>query len=148
MNELAEYKKIVHYMLDLHGRGTTDSAEAPYRHPTWTYTDEQLFEIEKERIFFKEPLLVGFSCEMANPGDCFMFQDLEDINVLMIRDSEGKAHALLNSSLEAGHVSAGDLNKCGENIQHLPCEEKYGMLYICLDKASELNIDKHLAVTY
>ena len=30
---------------------------------------------------------------MANPGDCFMFQDLEDINVLMIRDSEGKAHA-------------------------------------------------------
>ena len=132
-------------MLDLHGRGTTDSAEAPYLHPTWTYTDEQLFEIEKERIFFKEPLLVGFSCEMANPGDCFMFQDLEDINVLMIRDSEGKAHALLNSSLEAGHVSAGDLNKCGENIQHLPCEEKYGMLYICLDEASELNIDKHLA---
>ncbi|MAA55018.1 MAG: Rieske (2Fe-2S) protein [Porticoccaceae bacterium] len=145
MNELEEYKKIVHYMLDLHGRGTTDSAEAPYRHPTWTYTDEQLFEIEKERIFFKEPLLVGFSCEMANPGDCFMFQDLENINVLMIRDSEGKAHALLNSSLEAGQVSAGDLNKCGENIQHLPCEEKYGMLYICLDKASAVNIDKHLA---
>ena len=28
MNELEEYKKIVHYMLDLHGRGTTDSAEA------------------------------------------------------------------------------------------------------------------------
>ena len=50
MNELEEYKKIVHYMLDLHGRGTTDSAEAPYKHPTWTYTDQHLFQIEKEKI--------------------------------------------------------------------------------------------------
>ena len=39
MNELEELKKITHYVLDLHQRGTTDSADAPYQHPTWTYTD-------------------------------------------------------------------------------------------------------------
>ena len=144
MNELDEYKKIVHYMLDLHGRGTTDSAEAPYQHPTWTYTDENLFRIEKEQVFGKEPLLVGLSCELAKPGDCFTFQDLEDLQVLMIRDNEDKVHALLNVSKETGQAANGDLARCGQNLQRLPCEEKYGLLYISLDPSAELSIDGHL----
>ncbi len=144
MNELEELKKITHYMLDMHERGVTDSAEKPYQHPTWTYTDEQLFEKEKTELFGKLPLLVGFSCELREPGDVMTFADMADIEVQLIRDSEGHARALQHIDKAAAEALAGDLSHCGAQVVELPCDEKYGMLYISLDPTAELSIDEHI----
>ena len=144
MNELEELKKITHYVLDLHQRGTTDSADAPYQHPTWTYTDEQLFEKGKTELFGKQPLLVGFSCELREPGAVMTFADLEDIEVQLMRGVDGRAYALQNIDLVAAKALAGDLNLCAGDVVKLPCDEKYGMLYISLDPTAELSIDEHI----
>ena len=81
--------------------GTTDSAEAPYRHPTWTYTDPDLFEQEKVKIFKESPQLVCFSCDLPNAGSFYTFDDL-GVPVLLVRDNDGKVNAYLNACSHRG----------------------------------------------
>jgi phenylpropionate dioxygenase-like ring-hydroxylating dioxygenase large terminal subunit len=81
--------------------GTTDSAEAPYRHPTWTYTDPALFEQERLKIFKENPQLVGFSPDLPTNGSFFTFDDL-GVPVLLVRDNEGKVNAFLNACSHRG----------------------------------------------
>ena len=81
--------------------GTTDSAPAPYRHPTWTYTDPALFEQERLKIFKENPQLVGFSPDLPNPGSFFTFDDL-GVPVLLVRDNDGKVNAFLNACSHRG----------------------------------------------
>ena len=101
LEEKAVLHAIVKRVLKHLDAGTTDSAEAPYRHPTWTYTDPALFEQERLKIFKENPQLVGFSPDLPHPGAYFTFDDL-GVPVLLVRDNDGKVNAFLNACSHRG----------------------------------------------
>jgi Rieske 2Fe-2S family protein len=59
------------------------------------YTDETIYEVELERIFFDRWICIGRSEQIANPGDYFLF-DLGGESVIVVRDREGVARAHIN----------------------------------------------------
>ena len=101
LNEKDVLTEVVKRALKHVDAGTTDSAEAPYRHPTWTYTDADLFEQEKQKIFKASPQMVGFSCDLPGPGSFATFDDL-GVPVLLVRDNDGKVNAYLNACSHRG----------------------------------------------
>ncbi len=90
-------KRVLHHI----DAGTTDSAAEPYRLPTWIYTDPELFERERERIFKENPQLVCFSGDLPKPGSFLTFDDL-GVPVLLTRDQDGKVRAFLNTCSHRG----------------------------------------------
>jgi carnitine monooxygenase subunit len=101
LNEKEIQHALVKRVLKHLDAGTTDSAEEPYRHPTWTYTDPALFEQERLKIFKENPQLVCFSPDLPNPGSFFTFDDL-GVPVLLVRDNDGKVNAFLNACSHRG----------------------------------------------
>ena len=95
MNELDELTKITQRTLQLNRQNNPESATRANPPPSWSYSDKRLFALEKRELFGRHPLLVGFSCDIAKPGDFFTLDDL-DVPVLITRDSQGQANALLN----------------------------------------------------
>jgi len=101
MDEKQVYVDIVKRVLAHVAAGTTDSAEAPLRIPTAVYTDAELFELEKTKIFKDSPQFVCFSSDLPGPGTYYTFDDL-DTPVLLTRDAQGSLHAFLNSCMHRG----------------------------------------------
>lgn len=101
LNELDVLTDVVKRALKHVDAGTTDSADEPYRHPTWIYTDPDLFEKEKKKIFRENPQLVCFSCDMPDPGSFHTFDDL-GVPVLLVRDRDGQVNAFLNACSHRG----------------------------------------------
>ena len=95
MNELDELTKITQRTLQLNRQNNPESATRANPPPSWSYSDKRLFALEKRELFGRHPLLVGFSCDIAKPGDFFTLDDL-DVPVLITRDNQGQANALLN----------------------------------------------------
>jgi len=63
--------------------------------PAQAYLSEELFELERERIFRREWLCVGREEQVANPGDYLAF-DLVGEPIVVVRDAGGSLHALSN----------------------------------------------------
>lgn len=96
MNEADMMAAIVKRVFTHLDAGTTDSADAPYRLSTSLYTDPDLFEIERKKIFRDNPQLVCFSNDLPKPGSFLTFDDL-GVPVLLTRDNDGKVQAFLNA---------------------------------------------------
>ena len=73
----------------------TDLDPAPTGIPAASYVDPVRFEAERERIFRDVPLLVGFSGELAKPGDRILF-DAAGPPILVVRGEQGRLRAFLN----------------------------------------------------
>lgn len=58
-------------MLQLQDDRTADLAADVYHHPTWTYKDTSLFELERTMIFGGNPLLLCFSIDLPEAGSFF-----------------------------------------------------------------------------
>ena len=110
-NEKEVLHAIVKRVLKHVEAGTTDSADQPYRHPTWTYTDPALFEQERLRIFKENPQFVCFSGDLPGPGSFYTFDDL-GVPVLLTRDQDGKINAFLNA---CSHRGARLKDGCGKS---------------------------------
>ena len=65
------------------------------------YTDPDRFEAERREIFAREPMLVGLSDELREPGDRILF-DLAGPPVLVIRGRDGVLRAFLNMCTHRG----------------------------------------------
>ena len=63
--------------------------------PPAAYTDEGLYQLEVETIFRREWLLIGRANDIANPGDWFTVQVLDD-PLLVVRGDDGVIRALSN----------------------------------------------------
>ena len=75
--------------------GTIDQAPGLYRVPAWHYYDAARWELEVERIFKRLPILLGFSCEMREPGS-YRALEVADTPILLTRTSSGEVRAFLN----------------------------------------------------
>jgi phenylpropionate dioxygenase-like ring-hydroxylating dioxygenase large terminal subunit len=73
----------------------TDLDPAPTGIPASSYTDPVRFEAERARVFRDVPLLVGFSGELARPGDRILF-DAAGPPILVVRGEQGHLNAFLN----------------------------------------------------
>ncbi|MEO0462480.1 MAG: aromatic ring-hydroxylating dioxygenase subunit alpha [Pseudomonadota bacterium] len=89
-----------------HGEaGTIEQADGVLRVPASAYTDEALFETEKQRIFRCLPLMVAPSCELPEPGD-YKAMEICGVPLLLSRQKDGTVAALLNMCAHRGNPVA------------------------------------------
>jgi carnitine monooxygenase subunit len=69
------------------------------------YTLPERFEAEKARVFQRVPIVLAASCEIPKAGD-YKTLDVAGIPVLLVRDRQGNAHALLNACTHRGAAVA------------------------------------------
>lgn len=85
--------------------GTMELADEVVRIPASTYTDPDLFELEKKRIFRRLPLMVAPSCELPEPGD-YKAMDICGVPLLLTRQKDGTVAAFLNMCTHRGNPVA------------------------------------------
>lgn len=77
------------------------------------YTSPERFAAEKRRIFQRVPLVLAASCELPGAG-AYKTLEVAGIPVLLVRDRQGKAHALLNACTHRGAAVASG---CGSAVR-------------------------------
>jgi Rieske 2Fe-2S family protein len=74
-----------------------DASHVPYR----LYSDPEVLELEKERLFMKDWLIVGRADELPNPGDTLTL-DIFDEPIVIARNQAGALNAFSNFCLHRG----------------------------------------------
>lgn len=85
--------------------GTMEQVDTVKSIPASSYTDEALFEQEKERIFKRLPLMLAPSCELPKAG-AYKTMTVAGIPVLLTRQKDGTVKALLNMCTHRGNPVA------------------------------------------
>lgn len=92
-------------------------ADEVYYHPVSSYTSVDRLLDEKQKLFRQFPILVGFSNDLAAPGD-YLTETYVGIPVLLIRGADGGLKAFLNMcSHRATQVAEG----CGKGARRFVC---------------------------
>ena len=86
--------------------------ESRSRHlPGRYYTSPEILELEKEKLFMKDWLMVGRVEEFPNPGD-YRVIDILGESIIICRDDEGRLNALSNLCRHRGvEVARGEGNR-------------------------------------
>lgn len=99
-------------MLDYVESGTTFRGEAVLRVPSASYTDPDQWRAEIDLVFRRLPLMLAFTAEMPEPGDCKALEAL-GLPVLLSRGKDGRVRAFLNVCAHRGApLAAEGLSKC------------------------------------
>ncbi len=69
--------------------------------PAHIYNDDEIFRLEKERLFSRTWLFVAHESEIPQPGDYVVRRVLDD-SFIISRDVDGKIHAMFNMCLHRG----------------------------------------------
>lgn len=85
--------------------------------PARAYTDPRVFEVEKERIFYRTWQYIGPESELATPGD-YLTGEIVDERVFVIRTGEGELKAFFNVCKHRAH---GLLHGRGRVRRHVTC---------------------------
>jgi len=86
---------------------TTAMAPDVYRQPVVQYTDPDMLAAEREILFRAEPLLLGLSCEIPDPGD-YLTDDFPGVAIIAIRQADGSVKAMINVCRHRGaRVASG-----------------------------------------
>jgi len=74
-----------------------------HRVPATNYFDERRWELEMERVFRRVPLVLGFSCELAEPG-AYRAQDVAGVPILLSRGADGVMRSFVNMCSHRGAI--------------------------------------------
>ncbi len=85
--------------------------------PASWYTDSDIFEVEKQRIFRKFWQYVGHTGQVRKPGDFFTVT-LGDIPVIVVRDEDGRLRAFANV---CRHRGSEVVLECSGNRKTMQC---------------------------
>jgi carnitine monooxygenase subunit len=85
--------------------GTLAKAEGIVEVPASVYTDGELFDVEKRRIFRRLPLMLAPSCELREPGS-YKAMNVVGVPVLLTRRKDGSVAAFLNMCTHRGNPVA------------------------------------------
>jgi len=69
--------------------------------PAQIYSDCELFELEKERVFAKTWMFLAHESELPDPGD-YVVRRIVDDSFIVSRDEDGEIHVLFNMCLHRG----------------------------------------------
>ncbi len=86
---------LIKRIFDCMDRGEPPMVESMAVNPIAAYGSEEQFRLERERLFDTRPRLVGFSCQLREPGD-YLVDDLSGTSVLVVRGRDGELRAFLN----------------------------------------------------
>jgi len=87
-----------------HARAGTAPLEPGVRRvPASNYHDRQRWTLEMERIFRRVPLMLGFSCELADSGS-YKAMEAAGVPVLLVRHPDGAIRAFVNMCSHRGAV--------------------------------------------
>lgn len=90
--------------------------------PGWVdgkvYTDEEIFRLERERIFRRTWLYAAHESEIPAPGD-YQRRELAGEPVIIVRDRDGQVRALLNRCRHRGNLVCQHLSG---NAQFFRCQ--------------------------
>lgn len=103
--------------LEFLDRGEPWRTETVSHHPVAAYCDVGWLQREQEVLFRKYPLLAGFSRELPETGS-FLTLDEAGTPMLLVRDSEGRVNAYINSCRHRGTKLA---QGCGRVQNGLVC---------------------------
>lgn len=84
--------------------------------PSYFYTSPEVFDVEKERLFYKDWLCVGRVEEIANPGDYFTLKIIDE-PVVVCRNKAGDIAAFSNTCAHRGV----DVAKGKGNVRAFVC---------------------------
>ena len=73
---------------------TTELGETPYVNPVSSYTSPAQLARERDLLFARQPLFVGLSGDVAQPGD-YLVRDDSGLPILVVRDRSGALRAFL-----------------------------------------------------
>jgi phenylpropionate dioxygenase-like ring-hydroxylating dioxygenase large terminal subunit len=93
--------RLLERVLDHVRNGTTDIFEQPEPFSRRIYNTPERFAAERDVLFRRFPLVVGFSSQIREPGDYFT-HDLTGVPILVVRRPDGVAVAHLNSCRHRG----------------------------------------------
>jgi len=85
-------------------------------HPTIPgsdFTDPEVFDLERNRIFYRKWICMGRQEELPSPGD-FLVRDLMGESLLIVRDRSARLHAFYNVCRHRGS------RLCSAETGHLP----------------------------
>ena len=101
--QVEQLRKIFGYL----DAGETAMGDAVYRHHVSDYTSPDQAGREREMLFRHEPLLIGLSCELPNPGD-YVTDDFSGVPILVVRNEAGQVNAFINVCRHRGaRVASG-----------------------------------------
>lgn len=96
---------------------TTAMAADKAVHFAAAYTSSARLADEKENLLRKYPFFVGFSSDVADPGD-FITDSFVGVPVLILRDKDGQVRAYLNM---CAHRAAPVADGCGKGVRGFVC---------------------------
>lgn len=80
----------------------TETAETSFTLPSKYYLDAEIFELEKQQIFYKTWQYVAHQSMLPNPGDYFTLK-ICDENIFVIRSADGELRAFYNICRHRAH---------------------------------------------
>lgn len=111
--QVEQLQKIFGYL----DAGETAMGDAAYRHHVSDYISPDQAGREREMLFRHEPLLIGLSCELPNPGD-YVTDDFSGVPILVVRNEAGQVNAFINVCRHRGaRVASG----CGSGKAVFTC---------------------------
>jgi nitrite reductase/ring-hydroxylating ferredoxin subunit len=97
---------------------STASSKQLLRLPIAAYTDRAQLQREKQELFLQYPLVMGFSCQMREPGS-YLTEDSCGVPLLVTRARDGAVRAFRNVCSHRGAKIA--LEPCGHIRRNFTC---------------------------
>jgi len=98
---------LLHRLFGFLDAGTTEMAATPYRNPVTAYTSSARLEREHEALFRREPLFVGLTSDVAEPG-AYTTHVETGVPIIVVRAKTGELRALLGTCRHRGaQVASG-----------------------------------------
>lgn len=79
--------------------------------PSYFYTAPEIFDIERDRLFYTDWLCVGRAEEIANPGDYFTFKVIDE-PIIVCRNKANEINAFSNTCAHRGVEVAKGQGNC------------------------------------
>ena len=109
---------LIRRVLDHLGRGTTDMMPRGSVRPVAFYTDAEQFARERAAIFRRLPVAIGYSAEVAKPGD-FVTHDRSGVPLLAVRGRDGVLRGFVNACRHRG--TRVEWEACGKGKRAFVC---------------------------
>ena len=103
--------ELINELLALKAQKTHYLDEAVTRNPVEHYLSEERFQLERDHIFRKTPMIAAHISELASPGD-FLRREVAGLPVLLARDKSGSVNAFLNVCRHRGTRLVDDEAGC------------------------------------
>src|SRR6516162_3164105 len=112
-----EQVKQTHKLLAYLQSRTTAMADSVYQNPVSDYTCPLQLAQECKLFFTRNPLLIGLSCLVPEPGD-YLTHDYSGTPLLLVRQPDGSLRAFLNV---CRHRGARLVNGGGRGLRNMVC---------------------------